>query len=172
MNGVAEPAERDHTPSRSAVRDELARASLAPLAPGERPRAVTVAAIAALAFAIANLAVWIAGDDFGKGGAATTQMFLLTVILLAAAGGMWRARYWAVLGFETLLALQIIVIALALTRVNAIWGAVILLALIGAAGTLFWYLVRAMARIQMPSRPGDTQPEPPGDTQPDPPDDV
>ena len=26
--------------------------------------------------------------------------------------------------------------------------------IIAAAGTLFWYLVKAMARIQMPERPG------------------
>jgi hypothetical protein len=31
---------------------------------------------------------------------------------------------------------------------------VLLVAIVGAAGALFWFLVKAMARIQMPERPG------------------
>jgi hypothetical protein len=30
----------------------------------------------------------------------------------------------------------------------------VLVAIIVAAGTLFWFMVKAMARIQMPERPG------------------
>ena len=33
-----------------------------------------------------------------------------------------------------------------------VWGVVLLLAIIIAAGTLFWLMVKAMARIQMPTR--------------------
>jgi hypothetical protein len=33
-------------------------------------------------------------------------------------------------------------------------AALILFVMLVAAGTLFWYLVKAMARIQMPERPG------------------
>jgi hypothetical protein len=33
-------------------------------------------------------------------------------------------------------------------------GALLSLAVIAVAGPLFWFLIRAMARIQMPERPG------------------
>jgi hypothetical protein len=32
-------------------------------------------------------------------------------------------------------------------------GAILLVAILAAAGTLFWFMVKAMARIQMPERP-------------------
>jgi hypothetical protein len=65
---------------------------------------------------------------------------------------MWRARYWGVLGFEAILGFQIIVLALALIRVEQWWVALIVVAVIGALGWLFWKLVRVMARLQMPER--------------------
>ena len=34
------------------------------------------------------------------------------------------------------------------------WAALLLVAIVAAAGTLFWFMVKAMARIQMPERPG------------------
>jgi len=80
---------------------------------------------------------------------------LLAGVLLVAAWGMWRARYWAVLGFQALLAFQIIIAALSLAVASNLWAAALCLAVIGFGGWLFWKLVRAMARIQMPPRPGD-----------------
>jgi len=47
--------------ARGRAKDEAARAALKPLAPGERPTAVTVGAIAALAIAAANVIAMIAG---------------------------------------------------------------------------------------------------------------
>jgi hypothetical protein len=65
---------------------------------------------------------------------------------------MWKARYWAVLGFECLLALQIIVLCLALLVVERLLVGLVVAALIGALGFLFYKLIRVMARVQMPSR--------------------
>ena len=71
------------------------------------------------------------------------------------AWGMWQARYWAVLGMQTLLALTIVVASLGLITATHLWAAVLLvLIILLASGTLFWFLVKAMARIQMPERPG------------------
>ena len=67
---------------------------------------------------------------------------------------MWRARYWAVLGMQTLLLLTILLAALALTGAGDVCAVVLLVVIVAAAGTLFWFLVKAMARIQMPERPG------------------
>jgi hypothetical protein len=143
--------------SRSEARNEAARSELKALAPGERPTAVTVGAIVAALLAAANLIAVIAGWDGGAGdddrARALAGSILVAGLLFAVAWGMWHARYWAVLGMQTLLGLTLIAASLGLvTAGNA--GAVLLLVLILiAAGTLFWFMVKAMARIQMPERP-------------------
>jgi hypothetical protein len=38
-----------------------------------------------------------------------------------------------------------------------VWAALLLVIIIAAAGTLFWFLIKAMARIQMPERPGSAR---------------
>jgi hypothetical protein len=81
------------------------------------------------------------------------QLVLICVVLFAASIGMWLTKYWAVLGFQTVLGLQIIVYCLALTRVERLWTALLFLVIIAASCVLFWYLIRAMARIQMPESP-------------------
>jgi len=65
---------------------------------------------------------------------------------------MWRARYWAVLGFQAILALLILAAALGLVSAGS--GAQLAgnLALIAIAGTLFYFMIKALARIQMPER--------------------
>ena len=78
---------------------------------------------------------------------------LATGVLLVVAVGMWKAKYWAVLGMQTLLALTLIGSSLSLVTVSNAGGALLLLAIIAGAGTLFWFMVKAMARIQMPERP-------------------
>ena len=66
--------------------------------------------------------------------------------------GLWRARYWAVLGFQTLLALLIVIWSLLLVKAETAVGALLATAIIALAGTMFWFLVKALARIQMPER--------------------
>ena len=140
--------------ARSRERDEMIRRGLEPLAPGERPGAVTIAAIVALGFALANVIAALAGADLSSeqdDPAALTAV--TTAILVAAAVGMWLRQYWAVLGFEVILALQIIVFSLAAVRVQKWWLGAGLVIAIGLLTWLFWKLIRAMARLQMPPRP-------------------
>jgi threonine/homoserine/homoserine lactone efflux protein len=68
--------------------------------------------------------------------------------------GLWKARYWAVLGFQTLLLLMLLASALGLVLVSSILQAVGTTLLILGSGTLFYFMIRAMARIQMPRSPG------------------
>jgi hypothetical protein len=138
-------------PSRSEQRDADIRARLVPLAEGERPAAVTVAAVVAVALAVLVVVGYATGAHLG-GHATLPRTIVLVAICLAAAGGMWRARYWAVLGFQALLAFQIIVAALSLLVASNLLAAALCLAVIGLGGWLFWKLIRAMARIQMPER--------------------
>jgi hypothetical protein len=35
-----------------------------------------------------------------------------------------------------------------------VWAVVLVLLILLSSGTLFWFLIKAMARIQMPERPG------------------
>ena len=56
---------------------------------------------------------------------------------------------------QALLAVTIVLCALALLTAMKLTAArLLVVAIIGVAGTLFWLLVKAMARIQMPPRPG------------------
>ena len=143
--------------SRSEARNEAARAALKPLAPGERPTAVTVGAIVAALFAVANVVAvifgWDQGVDEDDRARALAYTILATGVLLAVAWGMWKSKYWAVLGMQTLLALTLIASSLRLVTAGNLGATVILVVILAAAGTLFWFLVKAMARIQMPERP-------------------
>jgi hypothetical protein len=67
---------------------------------------------------------------------------------------MWRARYWGVLGMQALLAITILVFGLLAIKAESVLALVIAIVVLAAAGTLFWFLIKAMARIQMPERPG------------------
>lgn len=148
-------ARRARARARTEAKNQAVRDELEPLAPGERPLAVTIAAIAAMLLAIGNLLAFLLSNDLvGKErSGAITQLVLICTVLGVASIGMWRAKYWAVLGFQTILGLQIIVYCLALTRVERWPTALLLLSIVIASATLFWFLIRAMARIQMPEQP-------------------
>lgn len=146
--------------ARSRARDEAARAALKPLRPGERPTAVTVGAIAAAVLALANLIAlafgYNAGEDTVSPGSNVTGSLIAAAVLALVAYGMWQARYWAVLGMQTLLALTIVVSALGLIQAVNWWAFVLVSLILVLSATLFWFLVKAMARIQMPERPGSS----------------
>ena len=128
-----------------------ARAQLVPLADGERPGAVTVAAVVSLLLGILVVVGYATGARVGGEGSLPGALFLCAIFLVAA-WGMWNVRYWAVLGFEALLAFQLIVASLSLMVASNVWAAILCIAVICFGGWLFWKLIRAMARIQMPER--------------------
>ena len=146
------PAPQPKKPSRSELKDAEARAALVPLAEGERPRAVTVAAIVAAALAVANSVPYFTGTEIANQ-EPQAGVLVFSFVLLVAAVGMWYGKYWAVLGMQALLGIIILFFAAVLApKASNIQSALIALAIVAAAGTLFWYLVKAMARIQMPER--------------------
>ena len=143
---------------RGAEADELVRAELDPLQPGEVPGAIKVAAAVAGLIAAANLISFAAGVEVRGEEPRAAGVIGFSGLMLIAAVFMLRRSYWAVLGFQALLALTCIVAALSLMVASNLYGAVLCVAILAAAGTLFWKLVRAMARIQMPERPGRPDP--------------
>lgn len=148
-------------PSRSEARNAAARAALAPLGEGERPRAVTVGALVAGGLAIANLAAWLAGAKIGHRRPPASGIFSYSILMGVVAFGMWRSRYWAVLGMEALLGVVLLIFSvLLLTASNAVTVAIAIAVMVPAAA-LFWFLIRAMARIQMRDRAHAPGPEPP-----------
>ena len=139
--------------ARGEARNEAIRQELEPLAPGERPRAITAAAIVALLLAAGNVVLFLVGYEVRGQQPTTSGTAIFALILVGAAVGMWLRRYWAVLGFQALLAITVTYAFLGLLRAGNLRAVVLTLAVILAAGTLFWFLVKAMARIQMPQRP-------------------
>lgn len=139
-------------PSRSEIKDAEARAKLVPLREGERPRAVTVAAIVAALLAIYEVVAYLAGQKINGKKPPVTQIAPFVIVLGAAAWGAWRARYWAVLGIQALLAITIVFFSLALLRASSWTDVLIVIAVVAPAGTLFYFLVKSLARIQMPER--------------------
>lgn len=134
--------------SRTEAKNAAVRESLEPLGEGERPLPVTIGAIVAVALVLVQIPLYIFWE--GNDRPALAGFLFFTGLMLFMAWGMWRARYWAVLGFQALLALTILVVSLALLVASTVLTAVICLAIIIPAGVLFWFMVKALARIQMP----------------------
>jgi hypothetical protein len=138
-------------------RNEEARAKLEPLEEGERPGAVTAGAIVSAVLAIiftVSAGLAIAGVDAGGRDIKPLPIITFGIVLWAMTIGMWRARYWAVLGFQTVLLLVMLASAFGLVVVSSVLQAVGTTLLLAGSGTLFYFMIRAMARIQMPSSPG------------------
>jgi hypothetical protein len=139
-------------PSRSAAKDAAARAALEPLAEGERPRAVTIGAVVAFLLAMANIVSWVAGVKIGHKRPAAPGILSYSALMLLAAYGMWRAKYWAVLGMEAILGILMLIFSVLIFTASNFVTVLISLGVILPTGTLFWFLIKAMARIQMPER--------------------
>lgn len=140
--------------ARGEAKNEAARAALEPLAPGERPTAVTVAVVVAVLYAVANIvAIFFIDVDTDNERGAIIQQILVAAVLLVAAAGMWKSKYWAVLGFQTMLAFSVILAFVGILTATDFLRILPFVAVIIGFSTLFWFLIRAMARIQMPESP-------------------
>jgi hypothetical protein len=149
--------------ARTEAKNEAAREALEPLPPDERPTVVTVGAVISGLIAISVVIGWAAGVEVTKVGSDGIEQGeghapILSVI--ASAGlmgvmsyGMWRSRYWAVLGFQAVLVLVLVSASLGLVQATKWTFAIGTTALIVGAGAMFYFMIRAMARIQMPERP-------------------
>jgi hypothetical protein len=144
------PRPRPAAYDRAEAKNQAVRETLVPLEEGERPGAVTVSAYVALALAVAEIPLYFVYNGDDRPSVAGPIFFL--GLMLTMAWGLWKAKYWAVLGFQALLALAILAFAGVLLIASNVAAALICVVTIAGAGTLFWYMVKAMARIQMPER--------------------
>jgi hypothetical protein len=139
--------------AKSAERNRAAREALEPLHEGERPTVVTVGAAISVAIATLTLGGWIAGIEVNGERPEFVQALAPALLFGVMGWGMWKARYWAVLGFQTLLVFVLFAAAWGLaTQAGSVVQVTVTLALLTATGTLFYFMVKAMARIQMPNR--------------------
>ncbi len=161
-------AKRDAMAARTEAKNEAARAELEPLETGERPLVVTIGAIVSTLIAVSSIVGYLAGVEVrkfgsdgiqqGEGEAPIASVIAVVVLMGTMAYGMWRARYWAVLGFQALLVIVLVAGSLGLVQATSWPQAIGTTVLIAGAGTLFWFMIKAMARIQMPERPGAETP--------------
>jgi hypothetical protein len=142
--------------ARAAARDQAARDALEPLAEGERPTVVTVGAaistLVAAIFWVSAVVALVADIEVNGSEQRPLPIALFAAVVTAMAYGMWRARYWAVLGFQAFLVLIMLSAALGLVSVTTVLQAVGTMLLLALSGTLFYFMVKALARIQMPQR--------------------
>jgi hypothetical protein len=127
-------------------------AALEPLGAGERPAPLLIAVAVCAILAAGVIAGALTVHDLARHGGSLPGALFLSVLLAALAQGMYRRRYWAVLGFEALLAFQIIVTSLALVVASSAPAAIGCVVSVVLAGWLFWKLVRVMGRIQAGER--------------------
>lgn len=134
-------------------RNQAAREALVPLAEGQRPAVVTVGAVLAGLLALSIVGGYLAGVKVNGETPKLPQVLAPAMIMGVMSWGMWRARYWAVLGFQLILVFLIFsaVYGLAVEATTLAQFAVTL-GLLAVAGGFFFFMVKAMARIQMPER--------------------
>lgn len=151
QRGAANPMARGY--AKAEQRNQEAREALQPLAEGERPLVVTIGAVIAGLIALSVIGGYLAGVKVEGSSPKLPQVLAPALLMGIMAWGMWRARYWAVLGFQLILVFLIF---------SAVYGLLVqattvpqfaaTLALLAVAGGFFFFMVKAMARIQMPER--------------------
>jgi hypothetical protein len=139
--------------ARAEQRNQEVRESLEPLAEGERPLVVTIGAVVAGLIALSIVAGYVTGVKVEGAKPHFAQVLAPALLMGLMSWGMWRARYWAVLGFQLLLVFLIFSAVFGLAvQASTVAEFAATLGLLAVAGTFFFFMVKAMARIQMPSR--------------------
>jgi hypothetical protein len=139
--------------ARGEERNQEAREALEPLEEGERPLVVTIGAVISALIVLSIVIGYLAGTEVNGEKPPFVQVLAPSLLLGLMAYGMWRARYWAVLGFQLILVFLIFSAVYGLALQAATVGQILAtLGLLAVTGTFFYFMVKAMARIQMPTR--------------------
>jgi hypothetical protein len=154
QRGATTPRERmERGYARAEERNQEAREELEPLGEGERPLVVTIGAIISALIVLSIVIGYLTGTKVNGEKPLFVQVLAPSLLLGLMAWGMWRARYWAVLGFQLILVFLIFSAVYGLALQAATVGQVLAtLGLLAVTGTFFYFMVKAMARIQMPTR--------------------
>jgi uncharacterized membrane protein (DUF2068 family) len=114
---------------------------------------VTIGAVVTGLIALSIVVGYLAGVKVDGERPEIAQVLAPALIMGVMSWGMWHARYWAVLGFQLILVFLIFsaVFGLAVQATTVAQFAATI-GLLAVAGTFFYFMVKAMARIQMPER--------------------
>jgi hypothetical protein len=132
------------------------RATLTPLAPGERPPALLAAVALAVLLAIAVALGTASIHDLSRHGGSIPGGVFLSLLLLGLAVGMYRRRYWALLGFQALLVFQMLAATLGLVLAASVYVALGCVLALALGGVLFWKLIRVLGRVQASEIEGES----------------
>ena len=143
---------REQMAARAEEKNQAAREALEPLEEDERPLAVTIGAVISAVVCLSIVIGSVAGVEIDGERPNILQVLAPLVIFGVMAWGMWEAKYWAVLGFQTVLLFVLIGASLSLVLASRWTQAIGNVLLIVGAGALFFFNIKAMARIQMPDR--------------------
>jgi hypothetical protein len=142
--------------ARAEERNRAAREALHPLYEGERPGVVTIgalfSAVVALIFWVSTAIALFTDATVQGNEQQPLPLAAIAAVTTTMAWGMWKARYWAVLGFQMLLVLFLLAGVAGLVGATTVAQAVGTLLLVAVCITFFVFMVKAMARIQMPQR--------------------
>ena len=87
-------------------------------------RVVTAGALLSIAIALITVGAWVAGAEVdGERASAAFQVFAPAILFGVMGYGMWRARYWAVLGFQAVMGILMVGAFLSLIAAASIAGA-------------------------------------------------
>jgi hypothetical protein len=134
----------------SEERNALVRAEIEPLAPGERPPALLIAAGVCVLLAAGNLITMAAGVDVSGESNPVGRSIVLAFALCLLAGGIWSRSSIALLIFEALLIVTMLFAFFGILSAANVTALVASSGILALAGTLFWKLIRVLARVQAP----------------------
>ena len=99
-NGRRRRPSRPYAAPKSATQPSGPRST--PIGPGERPWSIRIAALLALMVGVGNLidVSWAVAITVGRSHAGVGGVVLFSAMMVVCAVGMWKMRYWAVLGFQ------------------------------------------------------------------------
>jgi hypothetical protein len=63
---------------------------------------------------------------------------------------MWTLRYWALLGFQALLAITLVIAGLSLMVAGNVLAVILCVVILLGGGWLFWKLIRVLGRVKVP----------------------
>jgi thiamine-phosphate diphosphorylase len=138
--------------ARTEAQNAAARAKLEPLAAGERPWPLKLAAGLAALAGIVNLIAYLAGTKVNGSELSGGEIAAFTVIALVLAVGLWQRNGPAVLATMVVLAIIVVLFSLFLIEASNVLGVIVPLLFIGVGGWLFWKLIRILGRIQTPGQ--------------------
>ncbi len=138
--------------ARYEARNRAAREVLEPLSEDERPAVVTAGAVISGLIGASIVIAYLTGATVNGERPPILLVMPPALLMGVMSFGMCRVRYGAVLGFQAVLALLILAAALGLAAAGSAAQLGGNLALIAIAGTLFYFMIKALARIQMPER--------------------